>query len=59
MKTIPPKVRFWKFVDVRGDDDCWLWTGTLVKQDYGRFYLAAGKSAELKYEYHPNHGMRQ
>jgi len=43
MKTIPPKVRFWKFVDVRGDDDCWLWTGTLVKQDYGRFYLAAGK----------------
>ena len=28
--------RFWSFVDVRGPNDCWLWTGT--KQKYPIYY---------------------
>lgn len=29
--------RFWAQVDVRGDDECWMWTGTLTGHGYGRF----------------------
>lgn len=31
-----PQERFWAKVDRRGDDDCWLWTGSLDK-GYGKF----------------------
>jgi hypothetical protein len=27
--------RFWAKVDVRGPDDCWLWTGSTLKSGYG------------------------
>jgi hypothetical protein len=27
--------RFWSKVDVRGDDECWMWQGTLHRQGYG------------------------
>ena len=29
--------RFWSFVDVRGPNDCWLWTGTTTR--YPIYYL--------------------
>ncbi|MES2781390.1 MAG: HNH endonuclease signature motif containing protein [Pseudomonadota bacterium] len=32
----PIEVRFWKFVDKRGDNDCWPWTGKRQKTGYGR-----------------------
>jgi hypothetical protein len=32
-----PAERFWRFVQV--DGDCWLWTGALVWDGYGRFRL--------------------
>jgi len=28
--------RFWNRINVRGEDDCWLWTGALSKMGYGR-----------------------
>ena len=31
--------RFWKYVDKRGPDDCWEWTGNLSPGGYGRFCL--------------------
>ena len=32
-----PEMRFWAKVDKRGPDDCWLWTGWVDPQGYGRF----------------------
>jgi hypothetical protein len=32
-------VRFWKFVDKRGPDECWLWKGGCDPHGYGRFRL--------------------
>lgn len=29
--------RFWAKVDKRGPDECWLWTGVLYPNGYGRF----------------------
>lgn len=31
--------RFWSFVDQRGDDECWPWTGQPNTSGYGQFRL--------------------
>lgn len=36
-KKQPIEKRFWSKVDVRSDDECWLWTG--VKADFGYGHL--------------------
>jgi hypothetical protein len=36
-KHAPVEVRFWRFVDKRGDDECWLWTGGRQSNGYGSF----------------------
>lgn len=32
--------RFWSKVDVRGPDECWLWTAGLARGGYGKFGAA-------------------
>src|SRR5688572_24330495 len=36
--------RFWKYVDRRGEDECWIWLGSVVPSKsgavYGHFHLA-------------------
>jgi len=38
---VPPTVedRFWSKVDVRGPDECWLWTASLDPKGYGKMYV--------------------
>jgi hypothetical protein len=31
--------RFWSKVDVRGDDECWLWRGLIGRDGYGRLNI--------------------
>src|SRR5262245_48935791 len=39
-----PAARFWAKVEVRGPDDCWLWTGSVYpKSGYGNFYKGDGR----------------
>jgi hypothetical protein len=37
---VPLEVRFWRYVDKKGDDECWPWTGNKVNGGYG--HIAAG-----------------
>ena len=32
--------RYWSRVDIRGEDDCWLWTGPKDRKGYGRWHHA-------------------
>ena len=33
-------IRFWRFVQKAGPDECWLWTGGKQGKGYGQFYRA-------------------
>ncbi len=37
--SAPTTERFWKYVDKRGPDECWLWTGGLQTVGYGRLLV--------------------
>ena len=30
--------RFWEYVDIKGEDECWLWEGC-TKNEYGTFWI--------------------
>lgn len=34
------EARFWDRVDIKGEDDCWLWRGGLTTHGYGLFYVS-------------------
>lgn len=50
-----PEVRFWGKVRRAGADECWLWTGSLMTQGYGQFYLDGPKGAH-RLAYEVSHG---
>lgn len=41
--------RFWSNVDVRGEDECWLWTGCFFATGYGQFdFILSTKMHKVK-----------
>jgi hypothetical protein len=36
-ETLPPGKRFWRHVEQRGPDECWLWQASKNKDGYGAF----------------------
>ena len=42
---------FWKYVDRRSDNECWLWKGTTLSNGYGQFYISFRKESAHRYSY--------
>src|SRR5688572_2474751 len=36
---LPPEQRFWKWVDKRAADECWLWTTSVNRKGYGKIRI--------------------
>jgi hypothetical protein len=52
-----PEERFWQKVDrSAGPDGCWLWTGGLTHNGYGRFALGLTTVRAHRYSYQLAHG---
>jgi len=54
--VLMPQERFWKFVDKRGPDECWEWTGNVSHNGYGQLRGATRNATvrahRLSYEMH-------
>lgn len=37
--TEEEKIKFWSKVDIKGEDECWFWTGSKDQNSYGLFYV--------------------
>jgi len=46
----PLDVRFWERVDVRGEDECWPWVGSVVERGYGVLFIQ-GEDSVLAHRY--------
>src|SRR3990167_6416036 len=46
---MPLKERFLSHVASTPDDGCWLWTGRLTKEGYGRFYTHTTAAGRIRY----------
>lgn len=47
-KPVPLEVRFWKFVDKRGPDECWPWIGSKNQDGYGTISQDFGVRPQLR-----------
>ena len=45
------EARFWSHVDRRGDDECWLWTGSLNAKGYSQFKVGDTNVAGHRWAY--------
>lgn len=50
------QTRFWRFVDKRGPDDCWFWTGLLNACGYGGFRASTGMQLAHRYMWEHAYG---
>lgn len=44
--------KFWRKVDIRGEDDCWNWKRSLFKKGYGRLRVSYGKGKHTTFQTH-------
>jgi hypothetical protein len=53
-----PAERFWRFVDKRGPDECWQWTGGKTPFGHGRFRLsrADGQAGSHRFSFELHYG---
>lgn len=46
MPCTPIEIRIWRRIDQRGDDDCWLWTGSKMQSRNGSRYGRIGEGGK-------------
>ncbi len=51
LKTLTPEQRFWLKVDRRGDDECWLWTGSVDSFGHGSFFVSPARDRVPAHSY--------
>jgi hypothetical protein len=51
-----PTKRFWRHVAKAGDDECWLWTGTLNAYGYGKLNVNGRRTQAHRFSYELAHG---
>lgn len=56
MLPFTDEARFWKYVDKAGDDECWVWKGTVKKNGYGQFWLNGKPDRAHRVSYRMGHG---
>jgi hypothetical protein len=47
-KRTDPVLRFWLKVDIRSDDECWIWNGPVSNCGYGNFSVGGKRSPDYK-----------
>lgn len=47
---------FWSYVDRRGEDECWPWTGSRSGKGYGRWHVGGGSVAAHRIAWASVHG---
>lgn len=45
-EAVPCAPRFARYFTAGSPDECWLWTGSLNRQGYGRFHVGYGREAD-------------
>lgn len=55
-RDITAEQRFWAEVVKAGDDECWLWAGSLNSQGYGQFSNGGIKHRTHTFSYELHHG---
>ena len=56
----PPQERFWRYVERGHAEECWLWTGKIERNGYGRFQIGGKGSPQIgahRYSYELHHGI--
>lgn len=63
VKELSEQARFWRKVDRRGEDECWLWTGGTRGKGYGAFHPGSKRDGTHRnedahrYSYLLHHGL--
>lgn len=49
--SVTPLERFWKYVDKRGPNECWPWTGSLSAKGYGNICVNGTTASTHRFSY--------
>lgn len=55
-KKKPAKDRFLAMVDIKDENECWLWKGSLYYNGYGQFYESPNKITAHRFSYKLHYG---
>lgn len=51
-----PESRFWKYVEIKKESECWTWLGSKYRNGYGQFFKSPMKITAHRFSYELKHG---